>query len=443
MKTYIINFAQAYPNFRRPELESLAAYNGVQIDLSAHNEESPFLLVQLPDDESAKRIMQRSILCKAIYEYWGHGTDLESLHKSVKETSSDKFGLYKECSFKFDIVGYKGLRSNTQKRAMIESFQYLEFEGPIKMKNPDHIFSILEEYSVKGTEKAAAPFSMWFGRQVLVSARTNNLLDFYDLKNRTYIGTTSFDAELAMISCNIAQVGPGKIAYDPFTGTGSFLVAAASFGSMPLGSDISVKALRGKSDTCNIAANFKQYGTLHLFMDLLTMDFTNNAFRKDFSIDTIVCDPPYGIREGLKVCGAKDPEKAAGRENVVIDGEMAHFRRDFIHPKKPYELADLLGDLLQFAAERLPVGGRLAFWMPTANDDFQINNIPQHQQLELVYNLEQEFNKWLRRLLVYTKREGVFGETTNGLKSNGVREFRERYFQGFNESSREGLVEKE
>ena len=56
-------------------------------------------------------------------------------------------------------------------------------------------------------------------------------------------------------------------------------------------------------------SNFKQYGTSGNFIDVLTMDFTHNALRKDFQIDSIVCDPPYGVREGLRVLGAKNEEK--------------------------------------------------------------------------------------------------------------------------------------
>lgn len=437
MKDYLIYFAQAYPNFRRAELESLAAYHGISIDLSHHDEKNPFLIVKLENDEQARKIMARSILGRGIYELWGQGKNLEELHEDVKQRSSDRFDEYKKMSFKFDFIGYMGKRTTKEKFEMIESFSYLAFEGPIRMKNPDEIFNVLEEYHVHGTEKATTPINMWFGRQIQLSARTENILDKYDLRRRKYIGTTSFDAELSLVSCNIAQVGPGKITYDPFTGTGSFLVAAANFGGLPIGSDIDVRILRGKNDKCNINANFKQYGTTLNFLDILTMDFTNNAFRSDLKIDTIVCDPPYGVREGLKVCGAKDPEKAAGRENVVIDGERAHLRKDFIQPKKPYELSNLLDDLLNFAANRLPVDGRLAFWMPTANDDFEPNLIPQHENLELIYNLEQEFNKWSRRLLVYVRRDDDFkGETSNGLRANQIKNFRDRYFKGFSQKSK-------
>lgn len=436
MKSYLISLAQAYPNFRRPELEALADYYGFSIDLLSHDENKPFMVVQLENDDQARKLIERSILSKGIYELWGEGKDIQELHKDVKQKSQEKFQMYQHCSFKFDFVSYKGSKTAKQKFETIESFSFLAFQGPIKLKNPDETFAIIEEYEVFGREKAICPKYLWFGRQIQLSARTHNILDKYDLRRRKYIGTTSFDAELSLVSCNIAQVGPKKIVYDPFTGTGSFLVAASNFGGLTLGSDIDVRALKGKQGR-DIKLNFDQYETTKLFLDILTMDFTNNAFRADFKIDTIVCDPPYGVREGLKVCGAKNEGKAIGRENVVIDGQKAHLRREYMPSKKPYELSNLLDDLLTFSAWRLPVGGRLAFWMPTANDDFEINQIPQHKNLKLIHNLEQVFNKWSRRLLVYVKMDMDYqGLTKNGLKESNIKNFRDRYFKGFSESSK-------
>lgn len=438
MKDYLIYFAQAYPNFRRAELESLANLYDVKVDLTHHDELSPFLVVKLKNDDDARKIVQRSILARGVYELWGLGLDPHSLHESVKSFPQERVYPYLESSFKFDFIGYMGSRSNKDKILLINTFSYLGFKGPVQMKNPNETFVVLEEYRVNGCTRASTPIRMWFGRQVQLSARSENILDKYDLKTRSYIGTTSFDAELSLISCNIAQVDHNKVTYDPFAGTGSFLVAAAHYKGIPIGSDIDPRILRGKGDDCNIKTNFVQYQTALQFLDVATMDFTHNALRENFAIDTIVCDPPYGVREGLKVCGAKNPERAKGRENVVIQGEKAHLRRDFIQPKKPYELGSLLADLLLFAAQRLPLNGRLAFWMPTANDDFEVNQIPQHEHLELVYNLEQEFNKWSRRLLVYVKRDETYsGTTSNGLKEANVAEFRNRYFNGFNQSSRQ------
>ncbi|KAF3985721.1 hypothetical protein FT663_03816 [Candidozyma haemuli var. vulneris] len=438
MKDYIISFAQAFPNFRIAELESLAELNGIEVDFQNHNEKKPFLKVQLEDDEQAKKLIKRSILAKGIYELWGEGKDLTELHESIQKNSSDKFDTYKRNTFRFDFVSFMGAKTTEEKIQTIDSFKYLGFEGKIRLKNPEVIFAVLEEYFVSGQERAEKPDYLWFGRQVETSARSEGVVEQYDLKKRKYIGTTSFDAELALVSCNIAQVKPGKVVYDPFTGTGSFLVAGAYFGGYPMGTDIDARSVRGKGPNNNLLSSFRQYGTASQFIDIWTMDFTNNALREDFVIDTIVCDPPYGVREGLKVCGAKDPAKAAGREHNVVDGELGFKRRDFIAPKKPYHLANLLDDLLEFSAARMPVGGRLAFWMPTANDEFVEHHIPQHERLELLYVLEQEFNKWSRRLVVYVKRDESYkGKTYNGMRSEQVTHFRDRYFKSFNERSKQ------
>lgn len=419
------------------ELESLADIYGISVDLSAHDEKSPFLKVDLNTDEDAANLVRRSILAKGIYELWGEGEDLDALHKDVIEKSSDRFEIYKKNTFKFDFVSFMGNRTTQEKIAVIETFKYTGLEGKIRFKDPEVVYAILEKYHVTGMERAGDPDYLWFGRQVQLSARSDGVVEKYDLKKRKYIGTTSFEAELSLLSCNIAQVMPGKFIYDPFTGTGSFLVAGAYFGAYPIGTDIDPRSIRGKGANCNLKTNFKQYATSSQFIDTFVMDFTNNALRSNLRIDSIVCDPPYGVREGLKVCGAKNPEKAAGRENNVVGGELGHLRRDFIAPKKPYELANLLQDLLNFAAEKLPVGGRLAFWMPTANDEFVEHHIPQHEKLHLLYALEQEFNKWSRRLLVYVKRDADYkGLTTNGMLENNVTSFRVRYFKSFNEKSR-------
>ena len=46
-----------------------------------------------------------------------------------------------------------------------------------------------------------------------------------------------------------AQVRRGDLVFDPFSGTGSILVAAASLGALTLGADIDIRVLRdGRAD---------------------------------------------------------------------------------------------------------------------------------------------------------------------------------------------------
>ncbi|GAV30021.1 hypothetical protein PMKS-003527 [Pichia membranifaciens] len=437
MKDYLIFLAQSHPGFRKAELESLADLHEIKADFSNHNEEHPFLLVSLQNDEEAYKLIDRAILSKGIYELWGDGSSFDEMHESVKSNMAQLREPYLHNTFKFENLTFQGgKKSREEQIKMYEKFAYLAFKGKIRMKNPDQTFTILEQYSL-GADLFPLdhPDHCWFGRQINLSARSRGAVEKYDIKKRPYFGTTSFDAELSLFTCNMAQVRPGDLIYDPFVGTGSFLVTAAEFGGITVGSDIDFLTLKGKGPKRRLKDNFDYYKDPLQFTDVLCMDFTNNAFRKNLTFGSIVCDPPYGVREGVKVCGTTDSK--IGRETVMIDGELAFLRRDYIQPKKTYSLDLLLDDLLQFAAERLETGSRLCFWMPVANDVDIPTMIPQHEQLELIYELVQDFHKWSRRLLVYVKRNDAYkGQTLRSEHREGINNFRERYFNKFSKASR-------
>ncbi|KAK9454978.1 S-adenosyl-L-methionine-dependent methyltransferase [Dipodascopsis uninucleata] len=433
MRDYVILLAQKHESFRKSELESLAVLFNINVDLSSHSEQSPLLFVTLESEIDAKKLIQRSILARSIYEVWGVASTFADLHKSVKANTHYEWYNYKECSFKFDIISFQHTRTKEEQRDIIESFAYINFEGPIRMKKPDQVFTVIEEYEIsKESSERSELKTVCFGRLVADSQR--DIIDKYDLKKRKYIGTTSFDAELALISANIGLCDKGKIAYDPFAGTGSFLVAASHFGALALGSDIDGRQIRGKSKN-NITTNYAQYSLSSYFLDTFIGDFTHNPIRQNFLIDAIVCDPPYGVREGLKVLGSKNAERYADRLPTLLqNGDMSHLRPDYIPPKKPYHFDALLDDLLFFAALHLTDNGRLCCWMPTANEEYGERNIPQHPDLLLVSNCVQEFSKWSRRLLVYVRRPRKdLSSHHNVTKMTRVytEQFRDKYFRGF------------
>jgi tRNA G10 N-methylase Trm11 len=126
----------------------------------------------------------------------------------------------------------------------------------------------------------------------------------YKLTARRYLGPTSMDTELAFVMCNLGQVRPHSLVYDPFAGTASVLVAAAAHGAVVLGADIDIRVIRdGKLDktgsVVNAYSNFRDYG-LPDPAGLLRMDAGNPAWRPGLEgvLDGLLCDPPYGVRAG-------------------------------------------------------------------------------------------------------------------------------------------------
>jgi tRNA (guanine10-N2)-methyltransferase len=503
---YLIRLAQMHEDFRLAEIRSLASFFGIGIDVVSYSTDSPFLVICITsyptssfcsENPAAETLISRSVLSLGVYELWGatsgDNSTYAGLHDDVRtRTNQNIWKQYRASSFKFSIDSYNRKRSSTEQTDIINCFRYLGFEGPIRMKDADFEFTVFEEWNLKQSPhhqpKSASkskpvpldspptnfesdessptttlvsrrPTRLAFGRLLARSPRSA-LVQKHDLKSRPYISTTSMDATLALVTANLAHAGPSKIIYDPFVGTGGFLVAAAEFGSYVWGSDIDGRSFRGKdgrgrSSGCDggIGKNFAAYGLNEWYGDCFISDIVNTPLRltshgkldgsEDGWIDVIISDPPYGVREGLQVLGTRRPKP--DQLPHMIDGVLAHTVPGYIAPKKPYSVQRMLDDILGFAAATLVVTGRLAFWMPSANEDDGVLEIPQHPRLELVECCVQRFNKWSRRLLVYqkrakskaseleTSRNGIrgSGEAGNGTSASDLNPFRRKYFQGF------------
>lgn len=321
------------------------------------------------------------------------------------------------------------------------------------MRDAEVSFKVFEDYD----DKAQDPKYLYLGRFIAASGRDAKTT--YDLKKRHYISTTSMDAELALVTANIALAGPGKLFYDPFMGTGGFPIACAHFGAVVCGSDIDGRSIRGTGGSArkgqqgkmDVEGNFKQYGLESIYLGAFVSDLTNtplrilqhnNPAKRGGYLDGIVCDPPYGIREGLKVLGP--------REKLNVTERAAHLDRykepTYIPPKKPYSFTAILDDILAFAVATLVENGRLSMWMPTANDEDVELIIPTHPCLEIMSVCVQPFNKWSRRLLTYRRLaeseapsgalELVKREYEKGVNADELNDFRRKYFEGFKEFER-------
>jgi len=303
----------------------------------------------------------------------------------------------------------------------------MAFRGPISLADPEVRFRVFESSPLDDP----TPTRLFLGRWIADSAR-RVATGTYSLKRRTHIATTSMDAELALVTANLALARPGGLVYDPFMGTGSFPLACAHFGAVVWGSDLDGRTIRGTARAGKekgVRANFDQYGTRSSYLGGFIADLTNSPVRgggdaRGF-LDAVVCDPPYGVREGLRVLGSS----RAGPGEVVFlsDGTAAHLQEGYVPPKKAYSFVRMLEDILDFAAERVVAGGRVCMWMPVAGaahraevgegsepegvkevemeveEDYDYA-IPHHPTLKLVSMCRQDFNKWSRRLLTYTRR---------------------------------------
>lgn len=210
------------------------------------------------------------------------------------------------------------------KPPLINRFSFTGFKGKIDLKTPEEEFLLIADYGIDPNVHVAHTFYMgrlvsyckshgisphqkeeegfydiltpyFFVLFIQVGHGKRELIEKFNVKKRKYIGNTTMDAELSLIMANQALCGPGKLVYDPFVGTGSFLMTCAHFGAMTVGSDIDGRQIRGKGKA-SIQSNCEQYDLKGRVLDALVFDVCHSPWRtfKEGLFDAIVTDRKFG-----------------------------------------------------------------------------------------------------------------------------------------------------
>lgn len=121
-------------------------------------------------------------------------------------------------------------------------------------------------------------------------------------------------------------------------------------------------------------------------------------------------------------------------------------------------MTSVISSLCTFALYLLKPSGRLVFFLPTDNEEYEDVDVPVLEGLRLVSNDLQDYGKWGRRLITMEKVAGVdvtmdgremdrgidrlalamgsvkLDKEESAVKKEGHFDFRERYFTGFKPS---------
>nr|CAB3267256.1 tRNA (guanine(10)-N2)-methyltransferase homolog [Phallusia mammillata] len=435
-KQFLLLLAQGTIECGIPEIESVAEALNISLQIKRVNAFSPVCILNSVDENVVTSILSRTMLCKSAYELWGHGTSYESLKSSIKEYPEKWKAPYfsENRTFSIRVKGLgKKVSTSTQKKIIDSLEDVLLLEGKVMLQNPIDEYFIIEDYISEGPSKSSSPSGIYFTRFLCDGQR--HLMEKYSLKERKLIGNTSMDPMLSFLMANLGLAMPGRLTCDPFVGSGSLLVSAAHFGSHIIGGDISYNILHARGKSSRKGAGWRkrdetlrnclsEYGLEKYFVDVLLSDAANHAWKtKKELFDSIITDPPYGIREACSRVGSKKPGEVDIPE--LQDGQV-HFPEQMA-----YHLDDVFLDLLAFAARLLVCGGRLVYWMPVYRADYTSDIIPQHPALKLLYNCEQVLNRHSsRRLIVMVKVSSNWDEEAsidNNIFS-GHNSFRKKYF---------------
>ncbi|XP_048424575.1 tRNA (guanine(10)-N2)-methyltransferase homolog [Pyrus x bretschneideri] len=420
---YLCMFYHRLLDYRKAEVESLAQlfandeedqYKTQRLKWRLplhHHPDSPFHFVDLPSEDVARNVANRSILVKGMYELWGEGGSYEELEEAIRSYPDERKLPYLEpdSTFKINVDTFGKVISLQEQTQRIHGLSYIPFKGRVNLKSPEHKFWLMEtdDYGVNNGLPPIVQRRIFFGREI--GGADRKLLPTYQLKSRTYLGPTAMDAEIAFLMANQALVTPGKLVYDPFVGTGSILIAAAHFGAMTMGADIDIRVVRdGRGPDCNVWSNFKQYG-LPMPIALLRADNNLPPWRTGLKeiFDAIICDPPYGVRAGGRKSGGRKLMKGVVGPYTVPDDK----RTDHIPSTASYSLVECVHDLLDLAGRMLVMGGRLVFFYPVVREDDNVNNsFPEHPCFQLIATSEQILSSRYSRVLLTMVKTSQYTE---------------------------------
>uniref|UniRef100_A0A8C8J631 tRNA (guanine(10)-N(2))-methyltransferase TRMT11 n=1 Tax=Oncorhynchus tshawytscha TaxID=74940 RepID=A0A8C8J631_ONCTS len=421
---YLIHLAHDNVDFRLPEIRALLSLRGKPFDQGENfKEKSPFWRLNGLSEEDVNSIMARTVCAKSAFELWGHGRTHIELRTSL-------------------------LKYPTENMAM----EYLSFEGRVNLRNPKHIFCLLEDYGTDPNDIPDEPLYIYFGRWIADGQR--ELIRSHSVKNRHFIGNTSMDAGLSFIMANHARVKAYDLVYDPFVGTGSLLVACSHFGAYVCGTDIDYNTIHGigkasrknqkwRGPDENIRANLRQYGSEKLYVDVLVSDASKPIWRDGVLFDAIITDPPYGIRESTRRTGSQKDSVNSVKPSEDYVGDS------HVPVSMAYHLSDIFTDLLNFSAHHLVIGGRLVYWLPIYRPEYCEEMVPLNACLRLVSNCEQTLSSHTSRRLI-TMEKIKEPEETDALAHlsdphfspyQGHNAFREKYFSGISKRTLTGKEE--
>lgn len=358
-----------------------------------------FYYINLHSPEEALVIAKQCVLLRAIYIPVSHGNNYETCIASIDQPPfSDVLAPLRDPThsptFRCHVDAFgKSLQPDEQLDRIHRFSSVLQtFPGKVRMRGAKYQLHILEDAFPRAGHGRVDPSNS--PRQVflalhLASGR-GELGASYSLKRRRYIGPTSMDAELAFVMASFAKVKAGDFVADPLCGTGGILVACAARGAVVVGADINILALRGQGKEQNVCSNFKQY-QLPTPIGLFRADVLHSPIRVRNGgwFDAVVCDPPYGIKEGMKVF----------REDTISPNvEKNHFQGTV-----RVRFVDFLQGLLNWAADALVENGRLVYWLPTT-PEYTPDDVPTHPGLRLLHNCEQPLTMRMSRRLITMER---------------------------------------
>lgn len=166
-RSFLLWYAHDLMNFRLQELEAITSCYNIKFEwLEDPSVNDPFLLINCKSSSDVMKIMSRTVLIKSAYELWAKSKTLADLHMQLKKLPTPYTEPYCgiDVSFRIMVESFGKKISKDYKVQRIDELEFLSFEGPIKLKDPDHSFLLMEYYGTDRNNAPELPYRLFFGR---------------------------------------------------------------------------------------------------------------------------------------------------------------------------------------------------------------------------------------------------------------------------------------
>ena len=161
----LVQFSQEFHwvNFRFAELDALLLLYGIDPctayshscscssadDQCSHGKDNAFLIINLPGLSVAASMCERSILIKAIYELWCHGSSLVSAIDQAKLLTKTFLEPYlsEDKSWSVNVDSHCKSYSMSEKEKCRNHFRFFDFKGKVNLDDADVQLWVLLDYS--------------------------------------------------------------------------------------------------------------------------------------------------------------------------------------------------------------------------------------------------------------------------------------------------------
>lgn len=134
---------------------------------------TPFIHIELPDEDCARRLASRSVAIRYVLEQWASESDLATFHVQFRQfladnatntAITDNFDASK--SFRITVETFNTTFQHKQKIEKIESLEYLPVLGDVSLKDPDVHWFYIEYYGLDTANIPEQPLHVLFGKWV-------------------------------------------------------------------------------------------------------------------------------------------------------------------------------------------------------------------------------------------------------------------------------------